>query len=483
MAARPLLRTVEPPASGGVIDGADHPGDRGSEPDLIDAGLRSEVRQRLDWPSVVVVALLALSAGAVPLLVVIDRPDHYVLPKLLALWAVLTVSAVFLACCRREGVGPLGRTPAGLSIPIGLFGLLVVIATVRSDRPRMSLLGEPSQHQGLLSVLLYLGFFIVAALVVTNTRRLRWIHRLVAAGGTAVAACAIAQRQGWDPWWGSILPVDRVMATIGQPNALATYLVLTMSVTVGLLAWDRRGRRAIVAAALVAQMVALAMTASRGGYLGALTAAVIGLGLWWSGRERFHRSGVLRPAVVVAVVLVAGVLWAPTRGVFTDSARRLATSTNVAADESVRNHLDQWRVAAHLVREHPLSGVGPERFPDAWVIHRDHVLAPDRVAYFDQYRVESPHNLALEVAAGSGLPAALCLFWAFGAIAIRLRRAARPETLSILVGMAGFLVASSFMTAEVTSSWLMWTLMGAGVGVGVGVRATGSAAGRAARLK
>ena len=101
------------------------------------------------------------------------------------------------------------------------------------------------------------------------------------------------------------------------------------------------------------------------------------------------------------------------------------------------------------------------------------MLPADRASALDAYRVESPHNVYLAIAAGSGFPALLAYVGIVVGFAVAVARAARRAStrglrlalVAILAASAGHLVTDAFITADVTSTWLFWVLMGAGFGV------------------
>ena len=128
-------------------------------------------------------------------------------------------------------------------------------------------------------------------------------------------------------------------------------------------------------------------------------------------------------------------------------------------------------MAAQVAIEHPTLGTGPETFPDVFPRYSHDLLPADRADALDAFRVESPHDVYLGIAAGSGIPALvtyLGLVAGFYVVAIRaLTRAARDLELSLVAALAavtGHLVADVFMTADVTSTWLFWVVVGAVVG-------------------
>jgi O-antigen ligase len=213
--------------------------------------------------------------------------------------------------------------------------------------------------------------------------------------------------------------------------------------------------------------VALVATKSRGGYLGFITAtAVLGVPFVRSVRFTVTRVAV---GVGIAVLLstlpsvrrLPGAVW-----------RRAASSANFE-DVSVRRHLDLWAVAAAVALAHPLMGTGQETFPEAFSQYSSSVLGAPRAGPYEGIRAESPHNVYLSVAAGAGLPALLAylavIAAVFGTIVgeIKTRRQdwTRLALVSVTAAAAAHIVTDAFMTAEVTSSWLFWVLMGAGLGI------------------
>src|SRR5262245_2572874 len=385
----------------------------------------------------------------------------FVVPKLAALWAALAIGLVLVAI----GVVATGRLPRRVrwaplvDVPVGAFVVLGLAAWAFSTDREQSLYGERLQHQGLLTLLLYVGFFYLARLSIVDRCRLRLLSLAVACGGTLVAAYALVQKAGLDPIWDGYLPGGRVFSSIGQANALAAYLVLAIALSVPLVAGASTMVRAVVVAALGAMTAALVLTQSRGGFLGFLAAAVvlaIGVLLTLSAPTRRLQYAV--------VATLAGVVVALT--VATSAAGGVDRLTG--PDSSIRFHLDAWRVAAQIAVEHPVLGTGPETFPDVFPRYSHDVLPDDRADALDAFRVESPHNVFLGVAAGSGIPALvayLAVIAGFVVVVVRgLGGAARDERLALvaaLAAVAGHLVTDAFMSADVTSTWLFWVVVGA----------------------
>jgi O-antigen ligase len=389
----------------------------------------------------------------------------FVVPKLAVLWAALAIGLVLVGV----GVVAKGRLPGEarwvplVDVPVAVFVALSVAAWAFSTDREQSLFGERLQHQGLLTLLLYVGFFCLARVSITDERRLRLLSWAVAVGATLVAGYALVQKAGLDPIWDGFLPGGRVFSSIGQANALAAYLVLAITLSVPLVAGVSTAVRAVVLVAIAAMTAALVLTQSRGGFLGSLAAtvvfAIVSL-LTFSAPTRRLRYAVA--AALAGVVVALAVAAAAAGGV-----DRLTSS-----DSSIRFHLDAWRVAAQIAVEHPVLGTGPETFPDVFPEYSHDVLPADRANALDAFRVESPHDVYLGVAAGSGIPALvayLAVIAGFFVVVVRgVRGATRDLRLALvaaLAAVAGHLVTDAFMSADVTSTWLFWVVTGAIVAV------------------
>jgi len=434
------------------------------------------------WLSVLAGGVL-VSCVVVPCLFTTRLAAVFVLPKLAALWTVLTLSLVVIAggviFSRTSPREALRLLP--VDIAVALFLVLNVAAWSFSTDRRQSLYGERLQYQGLFAVLLMVGFFYVARLSLTDGRRLRLLASAITIGATLVACYALVQRTGLDPIWGGYLPMGRVFSSIGQPNALAAYLVLAVPIGASLLIAGKLVRGAI-SLALAAMILALALTLSRAGYLGFLVMLpILALGLRDPLRTSPKRLALGFAAMLCAALAIVALVQ-PARTAMADSWRRATSSTDVGGDSSLRFHLDAWNVAARIAADNPILGTGQETFPDIFPRYSHVVLPPDRAAALDAYRVESPHNVYLAIAAGAGFPALLAYLGIVAgfvaAVASAARRAStrglRLALVAMLAASAGHLVTDAFMTADVTSTWLFWVLMGAGLGVASSARVPGA---------
>jgi O-antigen ligase len=415
-------------------------------------------------------AMAALVLAAVVLLPLVFVPtldDGYALPKVSVLRVVGLVGAtLFLGYVVGRGSLTRNAVPR-IDLPLACFVVLLLAASVASVDPIQSFAGEPYQYQGLVTVLLYIGSFYVARLSLGSPQRFQWILTATICTGAVVSAYGIAQGLGFDPFLSGPPDDGRVISSVGQANNLAAYLDLVVIAALGL--WPTAGRRSRLGlgALLVVAVLALGLTLSRGGYLG--LAAAIGVLLV----PRYHappRRWVGAMWLGLAAGTLAITLALPTGRAIAERVADRIVATIDLGEGSTRMHLDMWRVGAQVALDHPLLGTGPETFPLVFRPYLDQVLPPDRAQLLGRFRLESPHNELIGVAAEMGLPALTAyLVFLVACAAACVRRAStangasRSIALVVLATLAMHVVTNFFMTPEVTTSGLFWMTMGAGL--------------------
>jgi O-antigen ligase len=424
-------------------------------------------------------ALLVGVGAAVPLLYRSRWSDVFAAPKLLALWAILAVSLGLLVIGL---VADHGALLVGHLREASIRARVVFIAVIAwvvgnlsafafSSDHRLSLFGEHYWYQGLLTHLLYAGFFLVAYAAISERSRLWWLVGGVTAGGFFVASIGLMQAAGSDLVFGIEPPGGRVFSTIGQSNALAAYLIVTIMVAATFLVRLPPAWRLLALLAIGVMVACLLMTESRGGYLGLAIATVVAI----TGLVALNRVSPIR---VVAALLALAVLLAvahtsigPVRDRLDAAWERTAASTDTAADVSTGIHLDLWHEAWRITMDHALVGTGQDTFPVVFPQYAQD-LGEQRATELAHYRMESPHNVYLSIASGAGVPvlaAYLTLVGAFAAAAVSAARRTQDASTKVLyvflvAAVAGHLVTDLFMTADLVTTTIVWLLMGGALG-------------------
>src|SRR4029077_14691914 len=251
---------------------------------------------------------------------------------------------------------------------------------------------------------------------------------------------------------------SRASGTVGDPNELAAFLLVGLTLGASLaLGRDRSPALRLMGALAVPLCAAgIFLSLSRGGLvaLGALLVA----GTMFAGRWR-----VVLTVTLVAVV-AGGLLY------FTQlaplPARERVTSVNGGTGRS-----DIWKLGLRMVRAHPVEGVGVGNFP---VVSPDYALQPGTLQRADLVFSSAPkvtHNTYLEVMSEMGIPGFL-LFMAviLSSLACGLRAAriwgargdASMEALArgVFLGLFGMLVADFFISDMFSK--LLWVMLAIG---------------------
>jgi O-antigen ligase len=413
-------------------------------------------------------ALAAVLLAAVVVLPIVFDPnldDGYALPKV-SILRILGFIGAALYLLYVASRGPLARfADRSIDIPLACFVGLLVAASVASVDPLQSFAGEPYQYQGLVTVLLYVGSFHLARLSLGSAEGFRRILMAIVVTGAVVAIYGIAQSLGLDPFQSSPPPDGRIISSVGQANDLATYLGGVMIAAFGLWPGARRPVRVALGGVAFVSLVALALTFSRGGYIG----LAVGLGvLLVPQHHRLPRRWAAALALTVGGILAVG-LWLPHVRAIAERVIERAVASADLGEGSIRFHLDQWRVGAQIAIEHPLLGTGPETFPLAFRPYLDQVLTPDRAEILGRFRLESPHNEFLGIAAEMGLPALVAyVVFLLASAWVCIRHAAvggtaRSMALVVLAVLTSHVAVNSFKTPDVTTSEIFWITMGAGL--------------------
>lgn len=416
-------------------------------------------------------------------------------------WVAVLVCAgllgALLVVTRPAPRGLLARTPV---VVVGGFLGWLALSTLLSPDPARSLTGVPIVMHGFLA-------FAASGVAFLGGRRLAWAAPglgALATAATLVAAVIVGygllQQAGLDPLWRGVLDKGRIFATWGQANAYAAGLVLVLPLVAARAAcasgWARWAGVLLVAAGLLT----LAWSGSRGGWLGIVVAAGIAGGALLLRARLRGAVGLPRPAartllalgaLSVAVALVAG-----------PALVARVTVRERAVVGSVAMHLDLWAIGLRMAQEHPLTGIGLERYA---ALHRatlgPTVLSSDRtmavlardplavgpvvtsdppVPYRDARQLArrapaSPHSVPVAIAAGAGFPA-LVLYVALFTIVLaagvaRVVRGGRRDAFlaaGALAAVAGHLVTDLFVAGEPSTGALAWLLGGALAAQGVG---------------
>ena len=307
------------------------------------------------------VALLGCAAAMQVSIAVAD----ILLAVTVALWAVLLVR-------NREQV----EVP-GMFWPLAAYGAATLVSSMFSIDPRVSL---TDSKQLVLLVLVPLTYRLLRG------RRALLATDVIITVGAASAAFGIVQYL--------ILNYDnlgrRPQGMLGLYMTYSGLLMLVACIAVSRVMFARH-HRAWAAAVLPALLFALAFTFTRSAWVG----ACVGIGILFLLRD-FRLVGLLPIAFGAFLMLAPASLTA-----------RLY-STFSLTDPSNADRLAMTRSGWHMIKDRPLTGVGPDMVIQVYPHYRDKSAVNQLNPHL--------HDVPLQIAAERGVPALLLWLWFIGVL-------------------------------------------------------------------
>ena len=299
------------------------------------------------------------------------------------------------------------RSPVGWATGMGWLAVIVGLALVALPSAV-----DPSKGVRLV-VQLCVGLLFVAGVVAvcshtSDVRRI--LMTLVVVGGTA-CTFALASASQLRVQAGGAIVANRATGFFNQPNQLGGFAAFVFVVALTFAAASRRGSLRLAGAlASIGALVALALSLSRGAWIGAVVGAVtVGLLL----KEVRRRALVLGvPLVVLAIAFGA---LRPGGTEVQAVQERVATLASGTSPYETRPLI--WREAIRQIADDPFTGQGPASFPAASAKTRSEA----------RIGADHAHNILLTVAAELGVPASIAVLGFAGAMLVRAIKAIRRQ--------------------------------------------------------
>jgi putative inorganic carbon (HCO3(-)) transporter len=403
---------------------------------------------------------LATGAFLLPLAVVWNASDTYVLPKLLLGRAlVIVLAALWLARSALERRLVVQRT--GFDLPLLAFVTSAVISTILAINGNVAFAGGYERYEGLLTILLYGAMFWLTVQSLGDSKTACLVIRSLLASAYVVAAFAIGQSllasahgvpSGESAF--TFGGLARAQGTMGNPTLLATFLAMLLPVALGaLLSADSWRERALLLNAMVVMSLALVLSFSRAGLLGALIGVLI---VGASRLRNWKRSGLLI-AGFASLIIVGALVVLPARGGLSLGQsvidRIVSVTDPMAGSNATRLHV--WEDTVRLIASRPLVGYGPDTFGLVYPAFESGNWTPG-------FRIDKAHADTLQVAATQGLfglaayvallLAALSMFW-------RARREA--GVVALFAGWVAYQVPTQVNFSWVPSALPYWLFLAA----------------------
>jgi O-antigen ligase len=305
-----------------------------------------------------VLGVLTLGA-VVTLLAALPYPtfdlERHAVPKELALLVAAGCSGWLLI--RRGGALVLGRT----EFMLGAYGIWTMLSLVAAERWWPGIRAAGVTVAGLA--------IFVAASAAARAGRARVLLGVLAIAAALAVGTALAQAYGAESelFSGSRAPGG----VFGNRNFMAHAAVVALALLVPAILRAGRAGSLVALATAAALTAGVVMSRSRAAWLAAAAGAVALIAAAWLAGELARGSGGRRRIAALAGALALGAAVAvlvPNRLQWRSDAPYLESLRGVAdyRSGSGRGRLVQYRHTLEMVRDHPVTGVGPGNWPVAY---------------------------------------------------------------------------------------------------------------------
>jgi O-antigen ligase len=309
--------------------------------------------------------------------------DPVNLPKMfvLVLFAAIALGLVMPALLSANKLSS-NNQKIGLGL-IGLFTIGLLASTFATDVKYTAIFGEFHRNNGFLSYFAMIVLMFAGSLVF-NLKSVNRYFTFFGIAGLLLTFYGILQGLGADPV-GWKIDYNPFITTLGNPNFTSGFLGLS-GIAILYLALNAKDRKfqIIYAVGLLADLYILWRSGSIQGVFGFLIGAtVVILVKLWLINKRFGQAGlaaaVLAGAPVALAVLNIGPL-----------ASKLYQGT-------LRNRFDYWNAAFGMFKDHPIFGVGIDRFGE---YYREYAVQNQVV---QGQITDNAHSIYMQLLATGGL--------------------------------------------------------------------------------
>ncbi len=196
----------------------------------------------------------------------------FVLPKLLFYSAAGLAGLLIISFAEKpESLAPLYKTQTG-KLFLSFFAI-VLISPLWSKAPLLSFVGSSPRFEGLMA---YFVFFAIALSAFAFARRKRnqsYLIKAIVLSNAFVILYGSLQVLGIDPFipaWDNEVFLGRTFSTLGQPNFLGLFILLTLPFAFNRMQESKDRPRAILSSLCLLNLLVLATTASRSALIGFL---------------------------------------------------------------------------------------------------------------------------------------------------------------------------------------------------------------------
>jgi tetratricopeptide (TPR) repeat protein len=344
-----------------------------------------------------------------------------------------------------------------LDIPLLIFFGSQILSTIFSIDLRTSFLGYYSRFNGgLISTICYLILYWAFVSNMNKERVIRSIYFLLYSSAV-VSIIAVLEHfninitcafigQGIKSCWVQDVQ-NRVFSTLGQPNWLATWIVVLIPLTLSQILDSKNIKRILLYLLSILLFTTLLFTKSRSALLGFFAADV----LFWTFAFIIKRKSVFIPLIIsnllfVLLFLIVSTPWNPAKIIPLEKIQGPALETGGTESGTIRKIV--WKGALRVFIHYPVFGSGLETFAYSYYQYRP--VEHNLVSEWD-FLYNKAHNEYLNFAATTGSLGIASYLYLIGMIFLVFFKKINIFSISLAAGFSGLLIANFFGFSTVST--------------------------------
>jgi len=346
-----------------------------------------------------------------------------------------------------------------------LFFIVLAISAYFAQDQLTAFEGSYFRQQGLVSYFFYILFFCLLwlnARISASRFNYNKIIIAIVLSSWLVSIYGLAQKAGWDfiNWNEPAWLTGRVSSSLGQPNFLASYLLLVIPLSVYLFF---KAKKLLIKffwfIVLISQLLCLFFTYSRGGLIGlAIGLIIIALIYFLITKQQLSKKINFKQKLALFLLLIILVSLGLIGYYKIDFFKQRVKSSFDFQSGSVAPRMNFWKTSLSAIKEKPFFGYGLDNqgevfikyYEKDWGIHGNVNDYPDRA-----------HNLILDIlltVGGVGLIFYLLwLFVVFKSIIKNIREnKSTALNATLLTGIICYLLSLMFSFEITTTTVYLW---------------------------
>ena len=286
-----------------------------------------------------------------------------------------------------------------------LFSLTLFLSFLATDNKFVGFFGDYARRTGFLSYFALMVFFLAGAMVI-NEKNIDRFDLVVLLPGYLITGYGFLQHLKIDPVkWNN--PYNSILSTLGNPDFAAAVMAIFTVLSFALVVNPRKVLlvRLLAALLMVLSLITILWSQVRQGLLaGAIGIGVIVL-VWVHQRQKIAAYVLAAGGVVGAFLAGFGML-------------KMGPLQNYFYKVSVTYRGDYWRAGIRMLKEHPLFGVGLDRYGAHFTQFRDATQAT-RVGRGPGIHSNAAHDVPIQLAATGGILVLIAFLTITGFVAWR----------------------------------------------------------------